>query len=79
MTLPSTAADSGAPAFWTACMTAEPTPALSLGMSTSAADAAVAVVLGLLFLPWRATAAPEPPAGAGPPLDARESAHDRVA
>jgi hypothetical protein len=39
----------------------------------------VAVVLALLFLPWRATATPEPPASAGPPLDARESAHDRVA
>ena len=47
--------------------------------SSSAGLAVVAVVLALLFLPWRATAAPEPPASAGPPLDARESAHDRVA
>ena len=41
-TLPRIAADSGAPAFCTACMTAEPTPARSLGRSTSAVDAAVA-------------------------------------
>ena len=52
---------------------------ITLMLWVSAGLAAVAVVLGLLFLPWRATAAPEPPAGAGPPLDARESAHDRVA
>src|SRR6516165_115136 len=52
---------------------------ITLMLWVSAGLAAVAVVLALLFLPWRATAAPEPPASAGPPLDARESAHDRVA
>ena len=41
-TLPRIAADSGAPAFCTACMTAEPTPARSLGRSTRAVEAAVA-------------------------------------
>jgi hypothetical protein len=45
----------------------------------SAGLAVVAVILALLLLPWRATAAPEPPASAGPLPDARESAHDRVA
>jgi hypothetical protein len=45
----------------------------------SAGLAVVGVVLALLFLPWRATAAPEPPATAGPLPDERESAHDRVA
>jgi predicted MFS family arabinose efflux permease len=52
---------------------------ISLMLWVSAGLAAVAVVLALLFLPWRATAAPEPPASAGPLPDARESAHDRVA
>jgi MFS transporter, DHA2 family, multidrug resistance protein len=52
---------------------------ITLMLWVSAGLAVVAVVLALLFLPWRATATPEPPASAGPPLDARESAHDRVA
>jgi MFS transporter, DHA2 family, multidrug resistance protein len=52
---------------------------ITLMLWVSAGLAVVAVVLALLFLPWRATATPEPPASAGPPLDARESVHDRVA
>jgi MFS transporter, DHA2 family, multidrug resistance protein len=52
---------------------------IGLMLWVSAGLAAVAVVLALLFLPWRATAAPEPQASAGPLPDARESAHDRVA
>ena len=44
----------------------------------SAALAVVAVILALLFLPWRATTAAEP-ASAGPLPDRRESAHDRAA
>src|SRR5215475_3168400 len=52
---------------------------ITLMLWVSAGLAVVAVILALLFLPWRATAAPEPPAGAGSLPDARESAHDRVA
>jgi MFS transporter, DHA2 family, multidrug resistance protein len=52
---------------------------ITLMLWVSAGLAVVAVVLALLFLPWRATAAPEPPVGAGPLPDARESVHDRVA
>ena len=52
---------------------------ITLMLWVSAGLTVVAVILALLFLPWRATAAPEPPAGAGPLPDARESAHDRVA
>jgi hypothetical protein len=37
----------------------------------------VAVLVALLFLPWRATTAAEP-AGAGPLPDRRQSAHDRA-
>src|SRR5215469_289212 len=52
---------------------------ITLMLWVSAGLAVVAVILALLFLPWRATAAPEPSASAGPLPDARESAHDRVA
>jgi MFS transporter, DHA2 family, multidrug resistance protein len=52
---------------------------ITLMLWVSAGLAVVAVVLALLFLPWRATAAPQPPASAGPLPDARQSAHDRVA
>ena len=44
----------------------------------SAGLAVVAIVVALLFLPWRATTAAEP-AGAGPLPDRRQSAHDRAA
>jgi MFS transporter, DHA2 family, multidrug resistance protein len=52
---------------------------ITLMLWVSAGLAVVAVVLALLFLPWQATAAPQPPPSAGPVPDARESAHDRVA
>jgi ABC-type nickel/cobalt efflux system permease component RcnA len=52
---------------------------ITLMLWVSAGLAVVAVILALLFLPWRATAAPELSASAGPLPDARESAHDRVA
>jgi MFS transporter, DHA2 family, multidrug resistance protein len=52
---------------------------ITLMLWVSAGLAVAAVVLALLFLPWRATATPQPPASAGPPADAREPAPDRVA
>ena len=37
------------------------------------------LVLALLFLPWRVTAAAPGPAATGEPVEGAESAHERVA
>jgi hypothetical protein len=45
----------------------------------SAGLAAVAVILALAFLPWRATKADTPAAASRQPAEGEESAHERVA
>jgi hypothetical protein len=45
----------------------------------SAGLAVVAVILALLFLPWRATAAAPGPVATGEAVEGAESAHERVA
>jgi MFS family permease len=51
---------------------------IGLMLWVSAGLAAVAVVLALLFLPWRATAAAAGPAATGEAAEGAESAHERV-
>ena len=52
---------------------------ITLMLWVSAGLAVVAVILALLFLPWRATAAAPGPAATGEPVEGAESAHERVA
>jgi EmrB/QacA subfamily drug resistance transporter len=52
---------------------------IGLMLWVSAGLAVVAVVLALLFLPWRATAAAPGPAATGEAAEGAESAHERVA
>ncbi len=51
---------------------------IGLMLWVSAGLAAVAVVLALLFLPWRATAAAAGPVATGDAAEGAESAHERV-
>ena len=52
---------------------------IGLMLWVSAGLAVVAVILALLFLPWRATAAAPGPAATGEAVEGAESAHERVA
>jgi hypothetical protein len=52
---------------------------IGLMLWVSAGLAVVAVILALLFLPWRATAAEPGPAATGEAAEGAESAHERVA
>jgi MFS transporter, DHA2 family, multidrug resistance protein len=52
---------------------------IGLMLWVSAGLAVVAVILALLFLPWRATAAAPGPAATGETVEGAESAHERVA
>jgi hypothetical protein len=52
---------------------------IGLMLWVSAGLAVVAVILALLFLPWRATAAAPGPAATGEAAEGAESAHERVA
>jgi MFS transporter, DHA2 family, multidrug resistance protein len=52
---------------------------IGLMLWVSAGLAVVAVILALLFLPWRATAAATGPAATGEAAEGAESAHERVA
>ena len=52
---------------------------IGLMLWVSAGLAVVAVILALLFLPWRATAAAPGPAATGDVAEGAESAHERVA
>jgi hypothetical protein len=45
----------------------------------SAGLAVAGIVVALAFLPWRATAAPEPVPATGPGSDGAESVHERIA
>ncbi len=51
---------------------------IGLMLWVSAGLAVVAVILALLFLPWRATAADPGPAATGEAVEGAESAHERV-
>ena len=52
---------------------------ITLMLWVSAGLAVAAVILALLFLPWRATAAAPGPAATGEAVEGAESAHERVA